>query len=499
MAVSQKLVPTLKTGVSLSPLIQTTIALIQKTTIELVEEVRQELNANPALEETPGPDPNVGEAVPVDALKTEAVANDGGADESGDDWGSERWEGYRDEVQWGHGVRLFGRSGQAIPVENIQASSKTLAEHLRSEIGLTIDDIDEIEICNAIIGCLNEEGYLEATLEDVQLIGRGKWSIGDIERGLQSVQRLEPYGLGARNLRECWLLQLQHSSKNDRLAAVLVREYFDEPVGGAAKPRWLFRCDCGYVQFEIKLENYDEFARRLGVSIVEMKDAIEEIRGLDRAPGLTVVPRKIEYVSPDVRVVKEGGAYHAVFIDEGMPRIRVSPSFSTMVQDKQHKKYRQESLGRAKNFIRAIDQRKLTIMKVAESIVQYQQEFMERGDSALRPLILREIADEVGHHESTVSRVVNNKWIETPQGVLPLNHFFPTRIPRREGDDVSSAVVKSRIKELINNEKPGKRLSDAKIHASLSTDGYELARRTVTKYREALGIPVARLRRGWEG
>ena len=202
-----------------------------------------------------------------------------------------------------------------------------------------------------------------------------------------------------------------------------------------------------------------------------------------------------EYLIPDVKVIEEEGDYRVEFIDQNIPRVIVNRNFMPISEKADDEKFRKEKLESARNLMKAIDQRKKTIMKVTDSIVQYQKEFMDVGPHALRPLVLREIADEIGMHESTVSRVVHNKAIDTPHGVFELKMFFPTKIPCRNGDDVSSVVVKFRIRDIIQNEDRRKPLSDSKIHAFLQEDGYILARRTVAKYREELRLPMASQRR----
>ena len=473
MAVTQRLQPALKTGIALTPQLQQTIALIQKTKAELVELVQQELDANPALEESIGPDPDA-QAAELEAAEKNGSASDPAlGDESPDDWDTGRWEGYRDEMQWRSGVRGGSATGQPIPIDNILANSETLADHLNGQIGLLLNSETEIGICEAIIGCLNDAGYLEATLEEIQHLGGGDWSLSDVERGLERVQSLEPYGVGARNVRECWLLQLCHGSLNHELAEAIVRDH----------------CDV------IELKQSDELARRLGATVDQLREALSIINRLDREPGLTLVPRQTGYLFPDVKVVKEDSTFRVEFIDEGMPRVRVNPKFASITKKNEHRVYRQEKLESAKNLLKSIDQRKMTILKVAKSIVNYQMEFMNRGALGLRPLVLREVADEIEMHESTVSRVVHNKAMVTPQGVLPMKYFFPTRIPCRNGEDVSSVVVKLKIGGIIRREDPKKPLSDAKIHSLLKANGYELARRTVAKYREELQLPNASQRK----
>lgn len=473
MAFTLRLEQKLKTSIVLTPQVQLTIALIQKTKAELVEVVQKELEENPALELKEDADPE-SRAAEIEAAEKQKENDAGaGADQSQDDWETGDWERYRDYLQSTSGVRGGVEVGRAAPIDNTLANSETLADHLNSQIRMRLDNETEIEICAAIVGCLNEAGYLEATLEEIQGLGDGVWSIADIERSLAHVQSLEPYGVGARNVRECWLLQIRQSPLKDGIAEAIVRNHFDT----------------------IELKQFDDLAKKLAVPVDEVRNVLAAINRLDSEPGLTLVPIKAEYLIPDVRVIGADGTYQVEFIEEGMPRVRVSPEFARLTKDAELKSYRTERLESAKNLLKSIDQRRLTILKVAKSLVRCQEEFMDRGVISLRPLVLREIAEEIGMHESTVSRVVHNKAIDTPQGVFAMKYFFPSRIPCRNGADVSSVVVKLKIGDIIRNESPKRPLSDAKIHAVLQARGYDLARRTVAKYREELQLPIASQRK----
>ena len=475
MAVTQRLQPTIKTGIALTPQLQQTIALIQKNKTELLELVREELDANPALEEKVDADPDA-QTAEIEAAEKRVDSGAGAAeDRSQDDWDPADWERYREYLQSPSGVRGAVEIGRSVPMDNMLANAETLASHLNSQIAVRLDSETDIRICEAIVGNLNRAGYLDASLEEIQIMGDGAWSIADVERGLAHVQALDPCGVGARDKRECLLLQINQNSSQPGLADVLVRHHFES-------------CE---------LNRFDGLAKHLGVTDDELRDAVALINRLDRDPGLAVVPHKPEYLIPDVKVIREAGSYLVEFVEAGMPRVRVNPDFMPISDNAADEHFRRANLESAKNLLKAIDQRKITILKVARSIVQYQEQFMESGVTALRPLVLREIADAIGMHESTVSRVVHNKAIDTPHGVFAMKFFFPTRIPCRNGEDVSSGVVKLRIRDIIQRENREKPLSDSKIHALLQGHGYDLARRTVAKYREELQFPIASQRRGW--
>lgn len=473
MAVTPKLLPTVKTGIALTPQVQQTIALIQKNSTELVDLVQQELIENPALEESVGPDPDAQVAAADIEDARGLIDAEGSSQDDQDDWGPDDWERLRDHLQSSGGVRGPIEVGRAAPIDNILVNQETLSDYLILQISERLDDEAVTRVCEAIIGNLNGAGYLDATLEEIQKLGDGDWSVAEVEAGLMHVQSLDPRGVGARDVKECLLLQLRGNAGHSELAEILISNHYDS---------------CEPTQIS-------SLATQLGVAEEEVRVAIKLIVALDKQPGLTWVPHEPEYLIPDVKVLEEDGAYRVEFVEQGMPRVFVNRNFMPVSENAADEKFRKEKLESARNLLKAIDQRKLTIMKVARSIVRHQQAFLESGPPGLRPLILREIADEVGVHESTVSRVVHNKAIETPRGVFELKTFFPTKIPRRNGEDVSSVVVKLKIRDIIDNEDPEKPLSDSKIHAFLEGDGYVLARRTVAKYREELRFPIASQRR----
>ena len=470
MALKPGLEPTVNTGLVLTPQQLQTIKLIQTNKVELVELVQQELTENPALEENVGPDPEV----QVAAVEGDQEGRPGDVEgDSQDDWGPDDWEKFKDYLQTGGGVRGAAEVGRAAPIDNILVNQETLATYLTAQIGVRLDDESAIRVCEAIIGNLNDAGYLDATLEEIQELGEGEWSRADVEAGLSHVQALDPRGVGARDLRECLLLQIRADVLHSELAETLIRNHYE---------------DC-------QLSQISKLAKRLGVVEEDVRVAIESINGLDKEPGLTWVPYEPEYLMPDVKVVEDNGSYRVEMVEQGMPRVFVNRNFMPICENAAEEKFRKEKLESARNLMKAIDQRKKTIIKVAESIVRYQERFMEIGPTGLRPLILQEIASEIDMHESTVSRVVSNKAIDTPRGVFEMKVFFPTKIPCRNGEYVSSVVVKLRIRDIIHNENPEKPLSDSKILTCLQEDGYVLARRTVAKYREELRFSSASQRK----
>jgi RNA polymerase sigma-54 factor len=333
------------------------------------------------------------------------------------------------------------------------------------------------EIGEAIIGNLDDDGYLVATVEE--LAAMGPWSTEEVERALALVQGFDPVGVASRDLQECLLIQLRHFGHGGTASEKIVTEHMR------------------------LLQNHQvpELARKLGMSIDDLKQHIELIRHLDPKPGSRHNPTASQYVIPDVYVVKVEDAYVAVLNEEGLPQLRISPVYRRLL-DKgaaentdETRAYVKDKFRSALWLIKSVDQRQKTIHKVATSIINFQREFLDQGIEYLRPLVLRDVANDIGMHESTVSRVVNNKYMHTPQGVFELKYFFHSGISSSYGESVSSVTIKQRIRKIIENEDPRKPLSDSKIVSILQKEGLMLARRTIAKYREELKIPTSNQRK----
>jgi RNA polymerase sigma-54 factor len=295
---------------------------------------------------------------------------------------------------------------------------------------------------------------------------------------LAIIQDLDPPGVGARDLRECLLLQLRAVGRADGLAYRLVAEAFDELIGH----RW------------------SELAKRFGISPQAVQAAADEVAKLDPKPGLRYGGGGDDYIIPDLVVDKVDGAYLVFLNDTNLPRLRLSRSYQELVRDKKRfdtesKEFIASKMNSANWMIQAIEQRRQTMLKVMHYIVDRQREFLERGVQALRPLTLREVAEAVGMHESTVSRVTNEKFAQTPRGVLPLKFFFSSGLSTADGDDVSARGIKDQIAKLVGGEDPHNPLTDQAIVEILQQTGVQIARRTVAKYRDQLGVLPARMRK----
>ena len=340
--------------------------------------------------------------------------------------------------------------------------------HCKVQRGCRADlpELDE-DVAVQIIGNLDRNGYLSCTVDElVKFCDRNE---EDILRVLGIIQSLDPVGIAARDLRECLLIQLEHFGQYESLAWRIVSEHLSA----------------------VEHRQFDSIAQAESVDIDEVFEAVKAIQKLEPRPGRPFIDEMPIYITPDVYVRKVGDDYVVSLNESGMPKLRLNPEYQRLLEGKvsvgSDKSYLQEKLKAAAWLIKSIDQRQQTIFRVTESIMKYQREFLEQGVSALRPLVLRDIAASVGLHESTISRVTTNKYVHTPQGVYELKFFFCSGLKTDSGS-VSSESVKRRIGELISAENPKKPMSDQAIANVLKSEGIDIARRTVAKYREMMGV-----------
>jgi RNA polymerase sigma-54 factor len=470
MAIQQKLHTKLVQKLILTPSLQQAIKLLPMSTLELAELLNQEMVENPMLEEVPTEELQPAEQ-PAD--KPEAQTK---TDKS-DAWEDADYEYFfGDYLDDGYRPRTPQEVKELPPIENTLSSAGSLSDHLRWQLSIQTDDDPVRQIGDAIIGNLDDDGYLVASVEEIAQMG--EWPVGDVERALQHVQTFDPIGVAARDLQECLTLQLRYLGLAGTITERIVTEHLK------------------------LLQNHQvpEIARRLGVTIDELKEHIEIIRNLDPKPGSRYNPNQSQYVIPDVYVSKIEDQYVAHLNEEGLPQLRISPVYRRLL-DKggentdETRAYVKDKFRSALWLIKSVDQRQKTIHKVATSIINFQREFLDHGIEHLRPLVLRDVANDIGMHESTVSRVVNNKYMHTPQGVFEMKFFFHSGISSSYGDSVSSVTIKQRIRKIIENEDPRKPLSDSKIVSILQKEGLMLARRTIAKYREELKIPTSNQRK----
>ena len=474
MVLQQRLQVRLSQKLILTPSLQQAIKLLPMTTLELVGMLNQEVVENPMLEEATE-ELQQPEAA-TQAEKPEEPAPDKEKQDSWDDADYEYFFGeYLDD---GYRARAPREVKELPPIENTLSTQSSLADHLMWQLSLQTKDDDPLvrEIGSAIIGNLDDDGYLVASAEEIAAMG--DWSLDEAERVLDVIQGFDPIGVAARGLQECLLLQIAHLGLNGTASETIVREHLK------------------------LLQNHQghEIARRLDMSIEELKHHIEVIKQLDPKPGSRYNPTSSQFVIPDVHIVKVEDRYVAVLNEDGMPQLRISQVYRRLLDKKSEntdetRAYVKEKFRSALWLIKSVDQRQKTIHKVATSIITFQTEFLDRGIEYLRPLVLRDVANDIGMHESTVSRVVNNKYMHTPQGVFEMKYFFHSGISSAYGESVSSVTIKQRIRKIVEEENPQKPLSDSRIVRLLQDEGLVLARRTIAKYREELKIPTSSQRK----
>ncbi len=454
----------------MTPQLQQAIKLLQLNHLELADLVQNEMVENPVLEEEieQRVDPLSEVKAPEQAI---ADPNAEGQQEKTDiDW-EKYLEAYSSSPKTGSEIR---RDSDDLPTyDQTLTRGETLAEHLMWQLHMEECNQRERVAAAVIIGNLDSNGLLLSTLQEIA--DRNELAMDDVEDGLAIVQGLDPLGVGARSLCECLLIQAKVLFPKDR---VLI---------GMLSDQWP----------SLAKKDYKAIARGVGVSMQRVVDAVRRLATLEPRPGREFTSEEPRYITPDIHVIKSGGEYIIQLNEEGVPKLRVSDYYRQVLSGakKGDKEYIQEKLRSAQWLIRSIYQRQRTIYKVTESIVRQQKPFFEEGIAKLKPMILRDVAEDIGMHESTVSRVTTNKYVNTPHGTFSLKFFFNSGIQRGEGDDVASEMVKQRIKAIVDEENPRKPLSDQKIVTMLGTENIKIARRTVAKYRDMLSIPSSSQRK----
>ncbi|MGE5234974.1 MAG: RNA polymerase factor sigma-54 [Acidobacteriota bacterium] len=501
MALEQKLHLKLAQRLVMTPTLQQAIKLLQLSRLELEQALAQELQVNPLLEiaeevpaedepasteEAAGTDDSAGsEEASGPALAADTAAETQPTDEASstadDSFSEVEVEAlFANYLQDTSRVPATWEDEEEPPLENSPAPEASMFDALCAQLRLLPVPPELFPVCEFVIGNLDPDGYLRTPDDDLAAqLGLAPEVVADAVR---TVQELEPPGIAARSLQECLSIQLERYSGDGGRADVAV----------AARI-----VDQGYDDF--LHQRWDRLTQSLNLAREELRPALEVIRGLDSKPGLRLGPSNNSVVEPDVVVTKLEGAWRVTLNDEGFPRLRVSPQYQRLLQsrmtDSETSGYLRERMRAALWFLRSVEQRQNTVLRVAEAIVTRQSEFLDRGLAHLRPLVLRDIADDIGMHESTVSRVVSNKYMSTPRGVFPLKFFFHSAISHAVQGDISSVVVKDRIRQLIAEEDARKPLSDARVARQLNRLGIRIARRTVAKYREELAIPSSEQRR----
>ncbi len=487
----------LRQELKVNPRLYQAMDLLYMPLLDLQQHLKQELLTNPFLELV---EPEEDEEESSEAEET-AEPEDLSEPETTSEAATEPEKTGDDDVDW-EAVLLdgFETGGQREEHEQrewyepVTVDSKDLGDHLTEQLSLLDLSARQAFLAEEFVGNINDDGWLACSLEEIQrgvneLLNKEAeereidgtvpvFTDEEILQMLQIIQDLDPPGVGARDLRECLLLQLRAGGLRDSLAYRLVEDAFEELIAH----RW------------------SELSKRFGISAQDVQGAADEIAKLDPRPGLRFSAGSDNYIIPDLVVDKIEGHYHIFLNDGNLPRLKLSRAYQEIARDKKRfdaesKDFIASKLNSANWMIQAIEQRRQTMLKVMHYIVDRQRDFFERGVQALKPLTLREVAEAVGMHESTVSRVTNEKFVQTPRGVLPLKFFFSSGLSTADGDDVSARGIKDQIQKLVSGEDAKSPLTDQAIVEILQQTGVNIARRTVAKYRDQLGVLPARMRK----
>ena len=525
---SLKLTTSLSQRLVLTPQLRQRIEMLQMTTLELSDLIQQQLLENPVLEEVPSqeevqeiaekvldhlassdantfeesaPEPGSpatngsGDAEALASLPAtdgdgdggeviaateheEGISDEGVTDEPRDafeeiDFGRE----FQDYLDPGYKTQEIEYKEDAPTFEQFLTRPPSLAEHLEWQLNMSSIGSDVRDVAFCVIGNLNADGRLNATNEEMAAMEKVSEEL--VERARQEVMRLDPVGCGAREVKECLLVQLEVLGESDRLAAKLISEHFSE----------------------LQQHKLPHLSKQIGVDVETLLEELQFIRTLDPYPGRRYSSDEPILISPEIYIEKldeNDEDYVIYFADDGSPRLRVSQQYQQMLGQgvsNETKSFIREKMRSAVDLLRNIEHRRQTIYKVVESIVQRQKDFLDHGVQHIKPMMLKDIAEDIGMHLSTVSRVVNRKYAHTPQGVIELRRFFTEGMLNEEGEEISTRIIKLKIKKLIEEEDSHNPITDDQVVKILAKDGIKLSRRTVAKYRDQMQIPGSRERR----
>ncbi len=463
-------------SLTLTPQLRQAIRLLQLSAIELETEINLALESNPLLERPEDRDPaespaEVAAEPDSDAAPTdEAASSDAGDGETSYETLVADWE----IGGGGGGSGSAGDRGDDDAIEPADAESEDLHDHLLWQLHLTHMSARDRAIATAIIEAVNDDGYLEETLDEIAASLRPEVDaeLDEIEAVRHLVQRFDPIGTASRNLSECLRVQLQALDPTTPGRALALR-LADSELETLAKL------------------GAERLARQLDVDPEDMRLAVELVRGCDPKPGSQIASQTVEYVVPDAFAFRHNGHWEVRLGPGSMPRLGINRHYHSLIgsANKSDASYLRGQLQEARWLIRSLETRAETLVKVARCIVRHQSGFLDHGPEAMRPLVLREVADEVGLHESTVSRVTTRKYLHTPRGTFEFKHFFSSSLSTTDGGTTSSTAIQAMLRRLIDGENPRQPLSDARLAAELKAAGITVARRTVAKYREAMNIP----------
>ncbi len=468
----------------MTPQLQQAIKLLQLSRVELSDLVRDELMENPLLEEAQEMGTSVEE--PVSSVELQDAVDQPSEMAPEPNTGPEPLkadEAPRDSTDWDYADTTPGQAASAGPGDGEEQPSyeatltraETLPEYLLWQVRLSSYSESDEEIAEYLVRNLSPAGYLQdgSTVQVARKLG---YSTLKVERVIRKLQQLDPFAILARNLAECLWVQAHHPEHpiEDPLVLAIIAKHLHN----------------------LEIRNYPAIARDTGEALEEVYEATKVIMGMDPRPARAYSSESAQYITPDVYIAKVGEDFVVSLNEEGLPKLRISSMYREAAGGHpKAKDYINERMRSAQWLIRSIQQRQRTILKVTRSILKFQRDFFERGPQHLRPLILKDVAEDIEMHESTVSRVTTNKYLHTPQGIFELKYFFNAGISRTTGDDLASEAVKTRIKKLIDTEDAGHPYSDQKLVELLEQEGIDIARRTVAKYREQLGVLSSSKRR----
>ncbi len=452
----------------MTPQLQMAIKLLQLSRLELMDTIKTELEENPALEE-------VQEGVPAEQAtdQTESIAT-----ESQDVKEVTIDDKIKDDIDWSNYLDEYSAPGKThresedrdTPrFESFIASNESLNDHLLWQFLMTKPNKEEEGIASLIIGNLNKDGYLDATVEEIADTSGSPPE--KIEEVISIIQTFDPIGVCARDLSECLLIQAKFLNLDNTIVTDILRDHLPQ----------------------LEKKNYKAICKALKKSMDEIVSAVNIIKSLEPKPGRQFSDETPQYINPDIYVYKLENEYAIMLNDDGMPKLRVNSFYKNSISRGKNisgeaEDYIQEKMRSAAWLIKSIHQRQKTIYRVMESILGFQREFFEKGIAYLKPMVLRDVAQDIQMHESTISRVTTNKYAFTPQGIYELKYFFNSSIKRSEGGSIASASVQEKIRQIIAGEDPKRPYSDDKIAQILKDDQINIARRTVAKYREMLRV-----------
>ena len=452
----------------MTPQLQMAIKLLQLSRLELLDTIRQEIEENPALEED-GPEAEddqpkeISEIAPAETSTTSEVTIEEKIRDDID------WDNYIDEYSSAGKIHFESEKKETPSFDSFMSRKESLQEHLLWQLLMTSPNGEEEKVGDLIAGNLDKDGYLDVSIEE--LAAMGDTSPENTQQVLSKMQTFNPIGVCARDLGECLLIQARHFNLDNTIVTQIIENHLNH----------------------LENKNYKAIAKALKAKMEDVITAVSVIKNLEPKPGRQFSDYQPQYITPDIFVYKFENEFIIVLNDDGMPKLRVNSFYRNAIKHGKNipdnaKDYVQEKMRSATWLIRSIHQRQKTIYRVMESILKFQMNFFENGIAHLKPMVLRDVAEDISMHESTISRVTTNKYAHTPQGIFELKYFFNSSIKRIHGDDIASASVQEKIRQIIESENPVKPFSDNTISLLLKKLNIDIARRTVAKYRDIMKV-----------